>query len=402
MTSAGWVVTVVATLVVTATHVAACRTEACPLMCQQIQAAGPNTVTLTLNGVECAPRPSEVNGMINLDNIIITNCSISSLGVNYFEDETHNLKLFRITACELSSLGDELFSGHTIFHLDLSGNKLAYVSQLSLSFMVGVGLLNVSNNAITAIDSGLVMNSVTTLDISHNKITRLPSGWYDMFKNVVTLNASHNLISEIENGAFPANSKTKTADFSYNLLGTKPLAETLFYFAEFDRVDLSNNPLTLLPGNFFAKSLDGQPLSLDVYKTRLAEPPGAPSVFGELYVDASVFYGHRAAHYFSKFVGTLKVYDPKNPDTPQTYQCTAPGSETGEDCSKLARTAPSSTHGHSTWGLVALVVGVPGVLGLAALALWHHRKTHGGFSLPSRKPKKASRGGDTRDSIPLV
>ena len=388
----GWIATAVGVLAVAAVCNAACRTEDCPIMCAQIAAIPTSSDTLALDGVECLPHPTtDFGGHTNITRIIITNCSVTTMENGYLTSHI-GLQLFSLTHGELQHLGNHSLSDEHVKTIDLSYNKIAYFIESQIAWIGGGGVsLNLSHNSISYLDPNINVGNLPELDISYNALTSISAAFTQMFVSLEKLHAHHNRISVIENGAFGPTSLIEFADFSYNELGTAPLANDLMANSDhLSKVNMSNNPLTLLPVSFFsATGVGNVRVTLDVHNTHLSEPPGKASVFKELYVDRSVLYGHRAPNYFGALDATLKVYDPANPGTPATYNC-KPGGDGGEDCSKLAKPAPSGTHRHSTWGVIALAVTVVALLGLAAVALWHHRKTHGSVSFKSRIPGRAA------------
>ncbi|KAJ8966309.1 hypothetical protein NQ314_003574 [Rhamnusium bicolor] len=123
-----------------------------------------------------------------------------------------NLKELCLQGNQLTSISDGLFNSLTSLEkLDLSNNRIQNISDHAF---VGIKLneLHISNNNISHIEQALdPLNTLTTLDLSHNDLNKVTS-----FKNLPlrSLNLSHNRISEVDFELFHEN--LYEIDLSFN------------------------------------------------------------------------------------------------------------------------------------------------------------------------------------------
>lgn len=129
---------------------------------------------------------------------------------------------------DLTSLSTEAFAGAVnLKTLDISYNSLSKIDPLTFTSLRSLQDLNLSNNKLSnqsfsrnAGDVGIdwTIESLNTLDLSHNRIVYYDFMPYDSFSGLKSLQAlylHHNQIL-IDYGAFSSNRNLRTLDFSNN------------------------------------------------------------------------------------------------------------------------------------------------------------------------------------------
>ena len=353
------------------------RETECPIMCAQIGATSSGATILAIDSAECLPEGPDFASLSGITEIEITNSSVTTMPNGYM-NIGRTITRFSLTDSALHTLGNLSLADFNLLTIDLSRNQLTDLTDRELLWMDHIRTFNVSDNKITALATDMRMTALTVLDVSGNKLTKVSAALGASFPALTHLHAADNAISIIESGAFGAASALTHVDLAANQLGRYPLEAQLFRFApHVTFVNMSHNPLSNVPRYFFRES--GHKLNADLHVTALVEPPGSAKAYNELYVDPAVLSGRRAKAFFGDLRATLKIYDRAHPFVPAEYNCvpgdTDPETE-GEDCAALARAPSRSSPSHSNWGVITLGVAVPVLIGVAAVAWWHHRKTH--------------------------
>lgn len=146
--------------------------------------------------------------------------------------------------------------------------------------------IDFSNNSVNVIDPKAFSSEyIVTLNLSHNKLTRLNADWFEMtpnLTNLTSLTLSHNEIATVDSDFFAEATKLLDIDLSYNQIhsinstnGSKleifnlshnQLNETgltqLSNFTHLTHLDLSSNPLEQVNGAIFGDLKELQLLNL--------------------------------------------------------------------------------------------------------------------------------------------
>ena len=124
--------------------------------------------------------PSQFEYLVNLQQVYLTNLSLSSIDSNLFKKNTN-----------LNSI-------------DLSNNKITVISYDALSHLKGLTSLDVYNNQISILDNRtfIGLNNFSSLNFQNNRLNKIePRTFYNM-THLYSLIFSNNLISEIDSTAF--------------------------------------------------------------------------------------------------------------------------------------------------------------------------------------------------------
>lgn len=105
-------------------------------------------------------------------------------------------------------------------HLDLSFNKIDKLPDAAFKSLLNMKLLNLSNNAIADVPADLFADSckLTSIDFSFNNISELAVSAFVRVHNLNILNLSRNKLTDIPIGVFSFQIKLRELDLSGNLL----------------------------------------------------------------------------------------------------------------------------------------------------------------------------------------
>ncbi len=174
---------------------------------------------------------SFLSGMSHLEELIITNCSVSD--TLELVAGLPALQRLTISGTTVSSVS-ELSSASGLVYLDLSGNAIGDISPLSS--MSVLETLDLSNNAVTDLSPLSGLPQLSSVYLSHNVITSMaPLGTcanlthislgynkidavtaVDQLSNLTELNLNNNALTDI--GVLSSNSSLQILDLSNNAL----------------------------------------------------------------------------------------------------------------------------------------------------------------------------------------
>ncbi|XP_071998157.1 trophoblast glycoprotein [Engystomops pustulosus] len=164
-------------------------------------------------------------------NLFITNNHINSLQEESFPEVLTNLSNLGLGNNQLQELGRNTFRNLPgLKYLDLSGNKLSYISDLS--FRVGVDLssplqeLNLRNSlyneSLIFILAGALQNrslsNLQKLDLSGNSLMYLPPDIFSSLPSLKHLDLSNNSLVSLRPGIFTSLDSLEVLDLRHNAL----------------------------------------------------------------------------------------------------------------------------------------------------------------------------------------
>jgi Leucine-rich repeat (LRR) protein len=179
-----------------------------------------------------------------IDTLFIEEAGIKNLKAGDFS----GMKLTRLSLANnlIQDLSPDTFADQTeITELDLSSNKLSYISDKLFARLKKLRVLDLSNNSLTLIeaDTFLETKSLFALALNSNKIENLDPALLSGLGQLIELNLSDNNLKELKLGVFD------------DLVSLSSLG-------------LRQNPLEKIPDLFFIKiplvkliSVDGCPLT---------------------------------------------------------------------------------------------------------------------------------------------
>lgn len=143
-----------------------------------------------------------LNGLYVLINLALDHNRLENIHLDGFRN-CSSLQDLQLSSNRLSSIPDALQYLHYLISLDLSDNRIASVSNATLSGMPNLHILRLAGNRIGNMTKGTFqsLHSLRRLDLSNNQIANLEHGIFDDASalNVILLN--DNLLEDI-NGLF--------------------------------------------------------------------------------------------------------------------------------------------------------------------------------------------------------
>ncbi|XP_064478512.1 chaoptin-like [Ornithodoros turicata] len=260
------------------------------------------TIHLANNLIKSLP-PETFYNLSNLDSIALSSNSIRSISSNSFRHLPrlqeilldHNV----ITSLSPSSFDDLPLLAHVsftrnkleeldlkVFHrvgnfshtlaLDFSHNSIGRLLSptsafLSDDFTLHVSDLNLSHNKISSIPAGFfwsIRRRLFKVDLSHNRLASLSVETVSELPRIQVLYLNDNKIAKLSPRAFQAASQLQVLNLSGNSLNTVP-SEAFAKLVHLTTVDLSRNVIVSLPEDAF----DGTALQqLDLSGNKLVRP----------------------------------------------------------------------------------------------------------------------------------
>lgn len=251
-----------------------------------IKNIGHSVRTLKIGNVGLTLWPSWIQYFSNLTEISISESSFSSLPSSAFSSVVHSLTKLSLTNNNLTSLprafsqlyrlecltvsGTNVDSvlylplssnlttlclannnisnveqvsvnlcpyAYSLKYIDLHGNKLTYVPDLS--YMINLQDINLNDNNISVADTGSLPSRVRNVELALNALPLIPHFLFGL-KNVWYLNLPNNSINELRGEDFPP--ATMIANLGFNLITN--LADTSFpEDSNITVLSLNNNPI---------------------------------------------------------------------------------------------------------------------------------------------------------------
>merc|ERR1711988_1707416 len=131
--------------------------------------------------------------------------------------------------------------------LDLSGNKIAKISNKKIKKMKQLESVDLSSNKLTSIPPFGGLSQLKKLDVSRNDLTSLALGLKNLFLS--DFDCSHNQLTATPDGLFASTTNLattlRTLDISFNSIAS--LSPDIQKLPEIRDFDASNNLLTSLP-----------------------------------------------------------------------------------------------------------------------------------------------------------
>ena len=139
------------------------------------------------------------------------------------EDMT-GLRWLRLTDTKLKTLPVELEKLQKLEHLTVKKNNVGSLEEVDFTKLLSLRTLNLSRNSLTtnAVPSSIFDNEeLTTLDLSHNRLTEVPEGLLRA-KSLLVLNISHNQLETIPGQLLMTSTDLLHFDASHNDLDALP------------------------------------------------------------------------------------------------------------------------------------------------------------------------------------
>ena len=128
----------------------------------------------------------------------------------------------------------------SITSIDLSGNSLSSLPSGTFDQLPTLTSINLRGNSLTSVPPGLPAG-LTALDLSDNSIGSLPDGVFNGLAQLDTLDLSDNSIGSLPDGVFNGLAQLGTLDLSDNSIGSLP--DGVFNgLAQLDTLKMAGNP----------------------------------------------------------------------------------------------------------------------------------------------------------------
>ena len=171
-------------------------------------------------------------GLLKLETLELSHNDIVEFNPDTFM-ELKQLKSLSMSYNKLTSLTGKCFS-NSIQTLDLSFNNISKIDNEVFDSTVSLAVINLSHNNLSAISTFtfISMRSLTTLDLSYNNIYKIEPNSFANLNSLVKLSFSHNKLENLEEKTeFPMGIKIFDAsnnfftDISERILATNSLQE---------------------------------------------------------------------------------------------------------------------------------------------------------------------------------
>ena len=150
---------------------------------------------------------------------------------------------------------------YVLTSLDLSHNRLTTLPN-GVFDSLNVAHLDLSRNRLTTLPNGAFDSlTVGSLDLSRNRLTTLPNSVFDGMTGLQNLNLNHNQLTALPNGVFDGMTSLDRLWLNNNRLTTLPNG-VFDDLEDVELLDLSGNRLTALPAALFDGLLDLDKLDL--------------------------------------------------------------------------------------------------------------------------------------------
>jgi hypothetical protein len=129
--------------------------------------------------------------------VVLGNSSIITFPIDYFRG-IKNIETLSFHGIGLHSIPNIFLNLQQVYTMDLSGNEIEIISTLNIQ-KLGVRLLNLSHNSIKDLkpDDLSWIPSIEILDLSNNKITKIPKGFFSATKLIRKVILSFNSLKVI-------------------------------------------------------------------------------------------------------------------------------------------------------------------------------------------------------------
>ncbi|XP_043481330.1 toll-like receptor 6 [Leptopilina heterotoma] len=209
------------------------------------------------------------NNFPTIQNLGISDCSldiktldlshnlIKTLPVNAFS-KLKRLNVLDLSENEINVIVDRAFHGlRSLRTLDLSNNRISTLpAQVFKEMVNSLKELKMGNNSISYVPNGLVanMNQLVALDLSNNLLTNngIESSAFSGLIRLVLLDLSNNKIGKLDSGLFRDLYTLQILNLRYNDIGGIP-SETFSAMSNLHSLEISHNRLEYLD----AHSLSG-------------------------------------------------------------------------------------------------------------------------------------------------
>jgi len=211
---------------------------------------------------------NQIDKLWSLTQLNVDNNRITSIPDAMFQT-LYDLKVLSMRDNQMTTIGQSTLDGleQTCTHLDLSSNFISHVHSKAFYRLKNIKHLNLSNNAIRELVLPPIMNRLSELLLSNNRLTRFPDGLRHM-RSITVLSMRNNTIESLPALDIGNKFGVKLVDLSRNQLrevdqvrfvgllnvvnvGENELADTgAATWADvtfIEQLNLSNNALRRLP-----------------------------------------------------------------------------------------------------------------------------------------------------------
>ena len=164
----------------------------------------------------------DLNWMPTIEKLDISHNSMNQISENSFEGVL-NLREINLSYNQLSSLPSNLFNNSLgLEKVELQNNAIGIVNQSLFYGLTDLRFLNLSHNDISthhiSKETFSSMASLIVLDLSFNRLTKLPDDVFASLTSLTTLHLQNNNIHKIDGNAFANQVQLKGVDLSQNKL----------------------------------------------------------------------------------------------------------------------------------------------------------------------------------------
>ncbi|KAM3927281.1 platelet glycoprotein Ib alpha chain [Leptodactylus fuscus] len=188
---------------------------------------------------------SEMNHSKNKEETSCINLGLSSLPLKEIPANTAILILSSNNFKSLSTSSLKAFKDLT--ELDVADNGM---TSFEIDLQLKLEELNLANNTLTALPKVSELPTLTTLQLSNNRITTIPANAFTGLKKLTRLELQHNYIQSLDEEVFEDLQAVIHLDLSYNQLTQLP-DRLLSNVVNLEKLYLSWNKLTKIPNDFF-------------------------------------------------------------------------------------------------------------------------------------------------------
>ena len=183
------------------------------------------------------------NGINNLVDLNLSNCSIYNFEHEVFDSLTH-LESINLSNNIISSIDNGLFEKNTQLQtIILQNNILDEINNGAFSVSKRLEKLNLSYNFITVLDTEcLISSNLKELSLSHNRINNVLATAFSRLPNLRYLDLDHNVICDLDVNVFSVMSDLQYLNLSNNAIGA--LSYGIFWnLKELQSLYMKNNVL---------------------------------------------------------------------------------------------------------------------------------------------------------------
>ncbi|CAF0710210.1 unnamed protein product [Brachionus calyciflorus] len=161
---------------------------------------------------------------------------------------TFNLTYQNIPKLELKFINNF----NSLKNLSINNCQIAQIDFNDLKFLNNLEILNLRNNCLTKIDSGLFdkFPKLSQIDLRDNKIQNLSTNIFKQCRKLKIVNLSNNLVSNLDASLFHMTTNLEEIDFSSNLIQNLN-SKLLKNCSNLKKINFSKNQLDSLDENLF-------------------------------------------------------------------------------------------------------------------------------------------------------